>query len=277
MGLHMKLVKKQSESAFTFIELLVVVGVIGLLVCVLGAGAAMNRTSSNGFQCLNNHRQLLAAWKMYADDNARRVVYNRDGPGAGRSAGNESWVAGWMDFTAATDNTNTIYLVRHDLTPYGAYLGPYAKSPSIFRCPADKSTAIIAGKKTLRVRSISMNNFFGSLRTWTTPSRFILYSNLDQVKSPATQFVFLDERADSINDGVFFSDPDTPYQMIDYPMSQHDSAGAFSFVDGHAEIHRWVDPRTMPTLQPGQLLPLNVNWPGDVDVTWLQQHASELK
>jgi prepilin-type processing-associated H-X9-DG protein len=122
-----------------------------------------------------------------------------------------------------------------------------------------------------------MNNFFGAnSRSWTTPSRFILHRKLDQVKSPATQFVFLDERADSINDGLFFTDPDTPYQMIDYPMSQHDSAGAFSFVDGHAEFHRWVDPRTMPSLKPGQLLPLNVNLPGDVDVTWLQQHASEL-
>src|SRR5580765_1255308 len=98
----MKLVKEQCESAFTFIELLVVVGVICLLVCVLGAGTAMNRMSSNSFQCLNNHRQLLAAWKMYADDNAGRLVYNTDGPSAGKAAGNECWVAGWIDFSAAT-------------------------------------------------------------------------------------------------------------------------------------------------------------------------------
>src|SRR6266850_3879701 len=178
----MNFTKRQSAAAFTFIELLVVVSVIGLLVCVLGAGTAMNKLSSTSFQCLNNHRQLLAAWKMYADDNARQVVYNRDGPGAGRSAGNESWVAGWMDFTAATDNTNTIYLVRHDLTPYGAYLGPYVKSASIFKCPADKSTANIAGRKTPRVRSVSMNNLFGAnSRSWTSTSRYILYRNLDQV------------------------------------------------------------------------------------------------
>ena len=121
-----------------------------------------------------------------------------------------------------------------------------------------------------------MNNFFGAnSRSWTTPSRYILHRNLNQIKSPATQFVFLDERADSINDGLFFTAPDTAYQVIDYPASQHDSAGAFSFVDGHAEIHRWVDARTMPALKPGQSLQLNVNLPGDVDVTWLQQHASE--
>jgi hypothetical protein len=114
-------------------------------------------------------------------------------------------------------------------------------------------------------------------RSWTSPSRYPLYRNLDQVKTPATQFVFLDERADSINDGLFWTDPDTAYQMIDFPMSQHDSAGAFTFVDGHTEIHRWTDPRTMPPLQQGQLIPLNINLPGDVDVTWLQQHATEFQ
>src|SRR5215475_8157703 len=98
----MNFTKRQSAAAFTFIELLVVVGVLCLLFCVLGAGTPMNRMSSTSFQCLNNHRQLLAGWKMYADDNAGRIVYNFDGTGVGRSAGNESWVAGWMDFTSST-------------------------------------------------------------------------------------------------------------------------------------------------------------------------------
>jgi hypothetical protein len=123
-----------------------------------------------------------------------------------------------------------------------------------------------------------MNNFFGAnSRSWSTSSRYILHNNLNQINSPATQFVFLDEREDSINDGVFFTDSDTAYQLIDYPASHHDSAGALSFADGRAEIHRWSDPRTMPVLKPGQILQLNVNLPFDVDVTWLQQHASEPK
>jgi len=274
----MKFTQRQSDSAFTFIELLVVIGVIGLLVCALGAGRGMDRTGSNGFQCLNNHRQLLAAWKMYADDNAGALVYNHDGANAGKQVGVECWVAGSMDFNASTDNTNINNLVRHDILPYGAFLGPYAKSPNIFKCPADNATVTIAGKRVLRVRSVSMNNFFGTGgRTWTTPSRYIQHRNLNQIKSPATQFVFLDEREDSINDGCFFTDSDTPYQLIDYPASHHDSAGAFSFVDGRAEIHRWTDVRTIPVLQPGQPLQLNVNLPGNVDVTWLQQHASELQ
>jgi prepilin-type processing-associated H-X9-DG protein len=87
-------------------------------------------------------------------------------------------------------------------------------------------------------------------------------------------FVVLDEREDSINDGWFATDPDTMYQLIDYPASYHNRAAGFSFADGHSEIHRWRDARTMPSLSPGQLLPLNVNLPGDQDVVWLSQHAA---
>lgn len=273
----MNLWKQESESGLTFIELLVICGIIGLLICVLGAGTTINRAGSNSFQCLNNHRQLMAAWKMYTDDNAGRLVYNHNAGDAGKNAGAECWVAGWLDFAPSVDNTNVNYLIRHDLTPYGAYLGPYAKSPSIFKCPADKSTVSFAGRRMPRVRSVSMNNFFGEgASTFGGPSTsYTLYTKLAQVKSPAALFVFADELEQSINDGCLLTQPDTPYQMIDYPAAHHDSAGAFSFADGRAEIHKWVDPRTMPPS--GQPILLNVNLPGDADVIWIQQHVSELR
>jgi hypothetical protein len=61
----------------------------------------------------------------------------------------------------------------------------------------------------------------------------------------------------------------------DSPNSLLLSAGAFSFADNHAEIHKWTDIRTMPPTS--QSMGLNVSIPGDEDITWLQQHASELK
>ena|SRR5436305_12821988 len=115
--------KRQSASAFTFIELLVMVGIICLLACVLGAGTSMNRSSSNSFQCLDNHRQLMAGWKMYSDDNGGRLVYNF--PGGGAQPGQECWVVGVLNFNNGNSaNRDTNALVRHDLFPYGAFLGP---------------------------------------------------------------------------------------------------------------------------------------------------------
>ena len=85
-------------------------------------------------------------------------------------------------------------------------------------------------------------------------------------------FVFLDEHEQSINDGWFASDPTTKWQIVDFPASYHGSAAGFSFADGHSEIHRWHDPRTMPPLNVP--LSLNVNLNNDTDVLWLAQHAA---
>ncbi|HZR17574.1 MAG TPA: hypothetical protein VFE51_09825, partial [Verrucomicrobiae bacterium] len=54
----------------------------------------------------------------------------------------------------------------------------------------------------------------------------------------------------------------------------HGNAAGYAFADGHSEIHRFRDPRTMPVLKTGQLLPLNQNLPGDVDIPWMAQHAA---
>jgi prepilin-type processing-associated H-X9-DG protein len=100
---------------------------------------------------------------------------------------------------------------------------------------------------------------------------------LNEIKSPVRVFVLLEERAESINDATFFTDPDTRYQMIDYPASYHSGSCNFSFADGHVETHRWTDRRTIPPVGKGSLLPLNVSLPGNADVTWLQEHANEAR
>jgi len=264
-----------ARAGFTLVELVVVVAMVGLLATMLAPTMARTKPSSASFQCQNNLRQLAFGWKMYADDNNGNLVYNTDGGNSGKQTGNESWAGGWLDFSASTDNTNTEILVNHSKYLYGAYLGPYIKNPLTYKCPADHSTAPLVGGPKPRVRSISMNCFIGAeTRTWTTPSKYTLCTKATQIKSPAGMSVFLDEREDSINDGLFWTAPDTLYQLVDYPASYHNNAGGFSFADGHSEIHRWKDRRTTPVLSPGQLLALNVNLPGDMDVLWLAQRGA---
>jgi len=259
--------------AFTLIELLVVIAIIAILAAMLLPALTKAKQKSCGIYCLNNTKQLALGWHMYSGDNNDRLVWNSDGTSAGKFLGNEAWAAGWEDFSASPDNTNTLYLVNHDRTPYGAYLGPYVRNPAMFRCCADKSTVPIGGRSE-RVRSYSMNNHVGyPSRSWTTGTRFPVAVKYTDIKSPVNMFVFLDEREDSINDGWFATDPDTSWQIIDYPASYHNRAAGFSFADGHSEIHRWLDARTMPVLKVGQLLPLNVNLPNDLDLRWLTQKA----
>jgi len=229
---------------------------------------------------MNNGHQMVLGWSMYADDNVGNLVYNRDGTGAGKSLGNECWVGGWLDLTANnTDNTNLNYLMTHDERPfqpfsYCGYLGVYIKNPAAFKCPADHVLVTEGSQLLPRARSYSMNNYVGAeSRTWTSPSRFTLFKKSQQITSPANLFVYLDERSDSINDGWYASDPDTLYQVIDFPADYHGNAAGYGFADGHSEIHRFRDSRTTPPFNPNGI-PLNVNLNGDHDVFWMAQHAA---
>ncbi|HEV8542640.1 MAG TPA: hypothetical protein VGR78_09630, partial [Verrucomicrobiae bacterium] len=67
---------------------------------------------------------------------------------------------------------------------------------------------------------------------------------------PAGQFAFLDENPNSIIDTEFFVDGFNINVFNGIPASYHDRSGCLSYVDGHVEVHRWKDPRTMVPLDP---------------------------
>ena len=266
----------RNRLAFTLIELLVVIAIIAILAAMLLPALSAAKLRAQGVYCINNTKQLDLGWYMYAGDNNDKLAPNRDGSDVGKSLGNAAWAGGWLDFTPSSDNTNIELLINHDKWPYAAYVGQYVKSPGAFRCPADRSAVTIAGQRLPRVRSVSMNNYVGDLsRTWSgSQSKYQLCKKLSQIKAPTVMFVFLDEREDSINDGWYASDPDTKWQVVDFPASYHGRAAGYAFADGHSEIHKFLDARTTPVLKQNQNLPLNVNLPNDPDVLWMAQHAA---
>src|SRR5712675_2626644 len=110
----------RTGRAFTLVELLVVVGVIALLGMTLAPIMAGSRVGSQSFQCLNNNRQLCAAWRMYADDFANRIVYSADDGTGGANPNNyRAWTWTHMDYTPVAANyDSTIDIAVRPLWPY---------------------------------------------------------------------------------------------------------------------------------------------------------------
>lgn len=286
--IRIRMKTKSAFSGFTLVELLVVVAIMTILASLLLPAIGKARQKSRGLQCLNNLRQMGLGWQMYADDQYGVLVPNWGNAIAGIDETNPSWVAGWMDYTASSHNTNIDYLVHPGVgdRPYGALLGPYTKDYRLYRCPADTSKIEISGERFSRVRSVSMNMYAGA--NWVGPlakegldaGYFIYRTQADfRALQPANAWIMLDEHEDSINGGGFVVDVirrGSDAQLIDTPASYHNNACGFNFADGHAEVHRWTDERLVVPVK-RLTIGARVQSPNSRDILWMQERTTAVE
>ncbi len=273
-----------AKGAFTLIELLVVIAIIAILASMLLPALARARLKAQGIQCMSNGRQVTLAWRMYTEDNNDKLLY-ASGDAQTFATDPETWMTGGLDFSPGNRSN---WDINQDITksPMWPYCG---KNPGIFKCPADKSVVTVSGEIKPRVRSIAMNLFLGGFHGQDPNDSYRMYLKYSQLVVPGAVkvFVFIDEREDAINWGNFLTDmtgyqPLTPtsYNWLDLPASYHGKAGGLSFADGHAEIHRWRDQRTMPPLITGGLTFNGYSGfasPRNQDVAWMQDRTTRPK
>ena len=285
-------VQRTGWDAFTIIELLVVIAIIGILAAMLLPALNKAKLKTYGIACMNNHRQLMLAWKMYADENRDLLLYASSlWPHTAKDP--DVWVTGWMN---RDPNNPSNWDINADIvnSPLWTYSG---KSPAVWKCPADHSTITLSsGEIKPRVRSMSMNIWVGGFRGmdqglsdsangWAMGGgRWRVYlKTYDMVDpGPSRTFVLLDMREDSVDIGNFAPNmrgwPDNPEQVgfYDLPGNYHHIANSFSFADGHAEIHRWRHPDTTPPLVRNGTVRDTFLSPNNPDIQWLQEHSTRL-
>ena len=260
------------SSGFTLIELLVVIAIIAILAAMLLPSLSRAKAKATCTQCMSNYKQLQVAWLMYAHDNNDALPANiwQDEQAHVK---NENWLSGWLDPITANikDNTNTTLF----LDPAFATLGPYTKSPGVYRCAASRVTCVEGSDRYPLCRNVSMSVAMGAPNGAFDGTSFHKLGNITRI-SPSMTFVFIDERDDSIDDGefLFFL---AMNEIPNFPAAYHAGSGGLSFADGHAEMHRYRTPEFQPPQAMGQetikkqFTNISAN---NVDMLWMRQHLS---
>jgi prepilin-type N-terminal cleavage/methylation domain-containing protein/prepilin-type processing-associated H-X9-DG protein len=298
------------SSAFTLLELLVTVAVVGILAALLLPALSGAKSRARLVECLGNKRQLGLAWLMYADDHEGRLVLNSD-TGVHQYQPLDhtwGWISGVLTWGERPDNTNYALLTQELRAPLAPYLN---YSPRPYRCPAD--TYLSPQQRALgwreRIFSVAMNEYMGgedlgpddSSSKYRRPeggygkakgnreSRYYICLGDFNRQSPSELWVITDEHPDALGDGFFdlprlshvqpntTVGPGTVYWAMDLVGSDHAGAATLLFADGHAQSKRWVVPETrQPVLYENWVKRIKNGVTSDRrDFDWLLQRMTE--
>jgi prepilin-type processing-associated H-X9-DG protein/prepilin-type N-terminal cleavage/methylation domain-containing protein len=268
------------SSAFTLVELLVVVAIVALLAALLLPALSQARARGQGIVCLSNLRQITLTLHLYAADHADALPYNFGVADTKTTIANGTflnWVNNVMSWELDPDNTNRVWLTQGGL---GTYLDDAAAR--LYRCPADRVVSELQRQAgwTERVRSISMNAMVGNAGEFTRNGSNInnpayrQFFKLSHIPQHSQVFALIEEHPDSINDGYFlnrFADN----EWLDLPASNHGGSANISFADGHVVGRRWVHHSTRPPARPdAAALPFPVPTAERTDYEWLMERTT---
>ncbi|WP_043586171.1 prepilin-type N-terminal cleavage/methylation domain-containing protein [Geminisphaera colitermitum] len=196
--------------AFTLIELLTVIAIIGILAAIIIPVTAKVRNKARGMQCLSNLRQLQTANILYAEEHRGAYVIIRDDDYAISNTGSGKWWYSNYDFLAI--------------------LSPRSQMIEQLKCPLGKATYSTVGtneKSTAYGANITGVPDTGGGKTF-------YQVNASQILNPSRKLAFLDGLNVTLTythsneyNGVEVGGTDTPAY-------RHDGGANVVFYDGHA-------------------------------------------
>ena len=173
----------RTRTAFTLVELLVVIGIIALLISILLPALNKAKENANRVACGSNMKQIATGLLMYTND------YGGWFPSlaVGSPLRPEDWIA-WQ----SGRNPDEGQLVR--------YMSGKKFSPKIYRCPSDD----IAPTRNYKYSYTLNYNMTGW--GWPGPpstSWNVVPCKVTKIRNPAEKILVIDESWETIDDGAW--------------------------------------------------------------------------
>jgi prepilin-type N-terminal cleavage/methylation domain-containing protein/prepilin-type processing-associated H-X9-DG protein len=259
---------KRTGSGFTLVELLVVIAIIALLMGVLMPALSRAREQGKRAVCLYYQRQMATAWMVYADDNGDKIV-NGDAEeygdwetssGAYASSGNHYKEKPWV--LRDWDGTLTLAQKKDQIT--NGALFRYIREVKAYKCPranADETRSFSAVDQ-MNVTVIG---------TAVLNTNVLLIKTRQQIKKTYERMIFVDDGGcEGKTEGGWTVTFEKPPQWWDPPSARHGDGTTFSFVDGHAEYHKWLEPSTLECAKQAQAHYIITPATQTRDIRWAQ-------
>lgn len=249
--------RRHQRTGFTLIELLVVIAVIAVLMSILMP--ALNRAREQGRRvaCLNNCKQLVLAWIMYADDNDDKLVSGDSGEYPAIHNKETSWVLKDWDKSYTK-------VQKQDAIRNGA-LYPYTRSLAVYKCSTVGKNAdrtLVSGVQRTYSCSDAMN-----CKDWPD-MQAVMVKKRSKVEDPAFRIVYVDDGGTNPAALGGWTVYTNKTMWWDPPPVRHGDGTNYGFADGHSDYHKWEDPRT---IEFGKIVPPHANsesQPGNEDLYW---------